>query len=209
MLKPPSYAKIQKPLLHPPTYIAYKNIRFLITDTPCINNMSRYIKEFERWNVTDVVRCCEATYSQTLLNQHGIQVHDWTFSDGAPPPKCIIDEWLDLIDVRFKHLVQEEEVDTKDDHGFYNAINNNKQQQQQREQEQQQEQQPCIAAHCVAGLGRAPVLVAIALIEEGMEPLDSIAFIRSLRKGSINNRQLKYLESYKRRKRSSVSCCIS
>lgn len=56
---------------------------------------------------------------------------------------------------------------------------------------------------------RAPVLVAIALIEEGMEPLDSIAFIRSLRKGSINNRQLKYLENYKRRKRSSVSCCIS
>ncbi|KAK4513890.1 uncharacterized protein ATC70_005897 [Mucor velutinosus] len=188
MLKPPSYAKIQKPLLHPPTYIAYKNIRFLITDTPCLNNMSRYIKEFERWNVTDVVRCCEATYSQTLLNQHGIQVHDWTFSDGGPPPKCVIDEWLDLIDVRFKHP----EEDTYDD--FYGALN---------------KQQPCIAAHCVAGLGRAPVLVAIALIEEGMEPLDSIAFIRNLRKGSINNRQLKYLESYKRRKRSSVSCCIS
>ncbi|GAN02423.1 dual specificity protein phosphatase CDC14B [Mucor ambiguus] len=188
MLKPPSYSKIQKPLLHPPTYIAYKNIRFLITDTPCINNMSRYIKEFERWNVTDVVRCCEATYSQTLLNQHGIQVHDWTFSDGAPPPKCVIDEWLDLIDGRFKHS----EDNTDDD--LYHVIN---------------KRQPCIATHCVAGLGRAPVLVAIALIEEGMEPLDSIAFIRSLRKGSINNRQLKYLESYKRRKRSSVSCCIS
>lgn len=44
MLKPHAYSKIQKPLLHPPTYIAYKDIRFLITDTPCINNMSRYIK---------------------------------------------------------------------------------------------------------------------------------------------------------------------
>ncbi|KAL7315247.1 hypothetical protein PS15m_006719 [Mucor circinelloides] len=185
MLKPPAYAKVQKPLLHPPTYIAYKDIRLLITDTPCINNMPRYIKEFERWNVTDVVRCCEATYSQAVLNQHGIQVHDWTFSDGDPPPKCVIDEWLDLIDVRFKHQPMNNDL--------YDAL----------------KQQPCIAAHCVAGLGRAPVLVAIALIEEGMEPLDSIAFIRKHRKGSINNRQLKYLESYRRRKRSSVSCCIS
>lgn len=48
MLKPPAYAKVQKPLLHPPTYIAYKDIRFLITDTPCINNMSRYIKVNEQ-----------------------------------------------------------------------------------------------------------------------------------------------------------------
>lgn len=43
MLKPPSYSKIQKPLLHPPSLIAYNDIRILITDTPSINNMPRYI----------------------------------------------------------------------------------------------------------------------------------------------------------------------
>ena len=57
-----------------------------------------------------------------------------------------------------------------------------------------------VAVHCVAGLGRAPVLVAIALIEDGMEPLDAVHEIRSKRKGAINARQLAYLENtYKRR----------
>ena len=46
---------------------------------------------------------------------------------------------------------------------------------------------------------RAPVLVAMALIEAGMAPLDSVIFIRERRRGAINARQLKYLEAYKRR----------
>ncbi|RCH92109.1 Protein tyrosine phosphatase type IVA 1 [Rhizopus stolonifer] len=174
MLKPPAYNKVQRVLLHPPTYVTYKDKRFLILDTPSISNMSRYIKEFERWNVTDVVRCCKAAYSQQILNEQGIQVHDWFFSDGEFPSKIIIDEWLKLIDTRFS----------------------------------EEDKKPCIAAHCVAGLGRAPVLVAIALIEEGMDPLESVALIRKHRQGAINNKQLKYIENYKRR-RHHIGCCIS
>lgn len=54
---------------------------------------------------------------------------------------------------------------------------------------------PTIAVHCVAGLGRAPVLVAIGLIEMGMKPLDAIEFIRSKRRGAFNKPQISYLVS--------------
>lgn len=65
-----------------------------------------------------------------------------------------------------------------------------------------------IAVHCVAGLGRAPVLVAINLIEEGMQALDAIEFIRTKRRGAINARQLKFLEQYVPQKKGSKGCCL-
>jgi len=54
-----------------------------------------------------------------------------------------------------------------------------------------------IATHCVAGLGRAPVLVAIALVECGMKYEDAVAYIRTRRRGAINAKQLDYLQKYK------------
>ncbi|XP_059991971.1 protein tyrosine phosphatase type IVA 1-like [Lagenorhynchus albirostris] len=55
----------------------------------------------------------------------------------------------------------------------------------------------CIAIHCVAGLGRAPVLVALALIEGGMKYEDAVQFIRQKRLGAFNSKQLLYLEKYR------------
>ncbi|KFO25960.1 Protein tyrosine phosphatase type IVA 1 [Fukomys damarensis] len=54
----------------------------------------------------------------------------------------------------------------------------------------------CIAVHCVAGFGRAPVLVALALIEGGMKYKHAVHFIRQKRHGAFNSKQLLYLEKY-------------
>ncbi|XP_028638342.1 protein tyrosine phosphatase type IVA 1-like isoform X3 [Grammomys surdaster] len=54
----------------------------------------------------------------------------------------------------------------------------------------------CIAVHCVAGLGRAPVLVVLALNEGGVKYEDALQFIRQKRHGAFNSKQLLYLEKY-------------
>jgi len=73
---------------------------------------------------------------------------------------------------------------------------------------QKSEEKSCIAVHCVAGLGRAPVLVAIALMEAGMDSFDAINFIRKKRRGALNARQIKYIEQYKPRSTSNNKKCL-
>jgi protein tyrosine phosphatase type 4A len=106
------------------------------------------------------------------LSEVGIDVHDWPFVDGEPPPDAIINNWLTLVKNTFHE-------DKKAKAG--------------------KAQVKAIGIHCVAGLGRAPVMVAIALIEKGMDPLDAVQTIRGRRRGAINAKQLSFLESYKRK----------
>jgi len=62
------------------------------------------------------------------------------------------------------------------------------------------EKEASVAVHCVAGLGRAPVLVAVALIELGLAYDVAVSVIREKRRGAINAKQLKWLKTYKPRK---------
>ena len=43
-----------------------------------------------------------------------------------------------------------------------------------------------------SGLGRASSLVAVALIEKGLEPLETIQFIRKQRPRAFNRKQLEF-----------------
>ncbi|NWX30104.1 TP4A2 phosphatase, partial [Notiomystis cincta] len=60
---------------------------------------------------------------------------------------------------------------------------------------------------------RAPVLVALALIECGMKYEDAVQFIRQKRRGAFNSKQLLYLEKYRpkmrlRFKDANGHCCV-
>ncbi|CAI5455356.1 unnamed protein product [Caenorhabditis angaria] len=166
-----------------PSEINYGKLRFLITDRPSDSSIMAYIQELEKHEARAVVRVCEPTYEIKPLEERGINVLDWQFSDGSPPTPEVIQSWIQLVKTSFK------EYPTKS-----------------------------IAVHCVAGLGRAPVLVALALIEAGMKYEDAVELIRTQRRGALNTRQLQFLEKYKstgelRKFRYSVdgknkSCCI-
>lgn len=65
---------------------------------------------------------------------------------------------------------------------------------------------PCIGVHCIAGLGRAPVLVAIALMElGGVQPEEAIRYIRDRRSGCFNKEQLGWLMSYNKTRKQGCS----
>ena len=152
--------------------VSYKNKHFLIMSAPDDNTINTALQDMKDNNVKILVRTCEPTYTETLINDHKIDVVNLAFPDGQNPPQAIIKQWTNLIKIHFK---QEENKDTR------------------------------IGIHCVAGLGRAPVLVGIALIEEGMKPHDAINFIRERRQGALNHKQADFLLKY-RRKEAGVAC---
>ncbi|XP_067642076.1 PRL-1 phosphatase-like [Eurosta solidaginis] len=55
----------------------------------------------------------------------------------------------------------------------------------------------CIAVYCNSGLGRAALLVAIALIELGMGYETAVNVIRSKRRGAITEAQFNFLKTYR------------
>ena len=130
-----------------------------------------YIKELQRHKIKHLVRVCTQTYRADVVNLAGIQTYAWPFEDGAPPPPEVVNSWLQLID---------SEIEQRGTGGDGKCGH--------------------IAVHCVAGLGRAPILIAVALLEYGdFQPLDAAGFIRERRRGAINEVQLKWLMKYKPR----------
>lgn len=161
-----------------PSLVEWKNLRFLITDAPKDNNISVYIKLFKKYNASHIVRISEPLYKKEDVEKAGIQLHEMHFPDGDSPPDEIINKFLDLVTTVFNNPVVVDGV------------------------------MPCIVVHCVAGLGRAPVLTAIALIEQGLDAMTAVQFIRSKRRGAINSLQLAYLETYEPRGNKGSKCSI-
>ncbi len=173
-----------------PTLIVSGRLRFLIMDAPRQSNLHLYIRECRRNRVTDVVRVCEPTYHGGELSAAGMRLHEMAYDDGRVPPPEVLDGWLALVEDRFSPP-QSTSSGGKGLGGTGKDA-----------QPPTADAAGTIAVHCVAGLGRAPVLVAIALMEfEGMDAIDAVTTIRRSRRGAINENQLQYLEGYRRRRR--------
>ncbi|GAA53335.1 protein tyrosine phosphatase type IVA 3 [Clonorchis sinensis] len=116
--------------------------------------------ECSRLHVSDIVRVCEDRYPTDEFEKSGIRVHHWEFSDGSPPPDNVLSDWFNLLRARFY---------TEPKNTSSNATG----------------AAGPVAVHCIAGYGRAPVLVAVALMELGMPCADAIELIRRLGKPAI------------------------
>jgi len=205
-----SVPKLQsgKYLRYPSTLISYRGMSFLIIDAPVDTSLPQYIAELRKYNAKHLVRACEATYHSAPLAEAGIEIHELAFPDGEPPPKRVIDEWLALVDAVFD--VRPKKGKDKDKNRDDSPTEPTSAKSPISHSAGDPSIPDCsIAAHCQAGLGRAPALVAIALMERGgMEPLDAIAYIRERRKGAFNAKQMAYLEAYNTHHKKQQKCIV-
>jgi len=152
-----------------PSLIETPRMNFLITTAPTDNTIHLYIKQLQLYDVRAVIQVCEPNiYDPTPLEEAGLQVMNWNFPDGTTPPPRIVRKWLCFL----KDLIT-------------NTRNT------------QPGKQPVVAVHCIAGLGRAPMMIAIAMIETGIPPVKAVEFIRERRPGALNSKQLQWLIRYK------------
>ncbi|KAL7980578.1 hypothetical protein Chor_001732 [Crotalus horridus] len=154
-----------------PVEITYETMRFLITHNPTNATLTKFTEELKKYGVTTLVRVCDATYDKAPVEKEGIQVLFKT------SPSCAASQ------VKLRETPPPGEI-VED---WFNLLKT----------KFREEPGCCVAVHCVAGLGRAPVLVALALIECGMKYEDAVQFIRQKRRGAFNSKQLLYLEKYR------------
>ncbi|XP_020012462.1 protein tyrosine phosphatase type IVA 3 isoform X1 [Castor canadensis] len=176
-----------------PVEVSYRNMRFLITHNPTNATLSTFIEDLKKYGATTVVRVCEVTYDKAPLEKDGITVvPPVQVLSCFPPQDWPFDDGAPPPGKVVEDWLSLLKAKFCDDPGS------------------------CVAVHCVAGLGRAPVLVALALIESGMKYEDAIQFIRQKRRGAINSKQLTYLEKYRPKQRlrfkdphtHKTKCCI-
>lgn len=145
-------------MLNKETLIECAGLRFLIMDAPTRINATEYADLLLSYGVTNLVCTCEPMYDFNVFQQAGITCHGLHFVDGSAPPSGILSRWLGLVKQTFRSVKRNRETEAT---------------------------AKCIAVHCLAGLGRAPLLVAIALIEAGLEYLEAAEFLRRKRPGVL------------------------
>merc|ERR1712166_662287 len=159
-----------------------RQLKFLIMEQPTPASTPEVLQELTRNNVFHVVRVAEENeYDYRAdFQENNFECFAFPYPDGTNPPDEVIKEWMDLVKMSARRNKKDQYPNGK----------------------------AAIAIHCVAGLGRAPVLVALAYIEFGMSGLDAVTMLRSKRNGCINQRQLQFLEAYSKKVEDDKGCVM-
>ena len=140
-----------------PTLISFKHYHFLIIAAPCNKGMRKWLSDLKKNNVWLLVRCCGLTYNEDALAPLGIAIEKIKFGESELPTDEVVDGWLKIVDNFFNKpgVVRSEEP------------------------------KKVIAVHCITGLDRAPLLVAMALAHKGMKVRVAVEVIQHERKDAI------------------------
>ncbi|KAJ1930390.1 hypothetical protein IWQ60_000327 [Tieghemiomyces parasiticus] len=166
--------RLRSPLL---PYSRYLN--FLITECPTPTHLAHYVRTLRAAGVTDVVKVCDASYDHEVLERQFIQVHTLNYPDdgGRPPTPAVVETWLNLVRRRAS------QAEAMGHHFPPDAP-----------------YRQTIAIHCVAGLGRAPLLVALALVDVGMTPMEAVKLVQRKRRGALYNHHVDYVVQFARQR---------
>ncbi|KAI9222591.1 protein-tyrosine phosphatase-like protein [Blastocladiella britannica] len=155
-------------------------LRFVISDCPDPSSLPEYVVALTRAapTVRHLVRLSASVaggahaYDSAPLVAAGISVHDWAaFDDGGVPSAAQVAKWIAFLATLVVAAVAEDASEA-----------------------------PVVAVHCVSGIGRAPLLVALATVESGIDALDAVSSVRALRRGALNNVQVRWLADYRPKK---------
>lgn len=160
--------------------IVYSGMKFVVSGIPKKDNLGDYKKLWKKHNVKHIVRVCEETYAQSDLDDGGFVLHDLYSKDGDVPEESSVGTWLGLVEEVYGDPKSRAKLIKKEGEPAPDDI------------------KEAIAVHCVAGLGRSPLFVAIALIEYGIgSPMKAVEYIRKNRPNALNAVQINYLKKYK------------
>ncbi|ORZ01342.1 protein-tyrosine phosphatase-like protein, partial [Syncephalastrum racemosum] len=148
--------------------------KFVILDAPTKKTLPHYIATLEKENVSDLVRICNRPSAEDPFG--GRDSYDADLLEHETGIRVIDD-------IKF----QDGGVPSPGTIQRWLELT-----------EKARESGTTVAVHCVAGIGRAPVLVTLSFVEAGMDPLDAISYIRQHRRGALNKQQIRFLDSYRR-----------
>ncbi len=140
-------------------------IRFLITDCPQPTNTADYLDFLKGHQVCTLFRLCEpSAYDPSTLIQGGIDVVDDCRFEDGKTPPA---DALQTYRQKLKDLLD--------------AVHDDK-------------NKITVALHCISGVGRAPVLAAVGILDyTKLSPDEVVDRIRKARRGAFNKLQLNWL----------------